>query len=114
MMVGDDPYDPYKSTDSDNPYYNYYDVYERPRPRQRPGYGTRIHQYGERGGGLLRISSGYRIHLINLMTAIIFCSVVSGLPDLVPDPYYIQASAYVQSVPMYNLRCAAEENCLSR
>ncbi|KAK2819089.1 hypothetical protein Q5P01_024650 [Channa striata] len=81
VMVGDDPYDPYKSTDSDNPYYNYYDVYERPRPRSRPGYGTRYHQY--------------------------------GLPDLVPDPYYIQASAYAQRVPMYNLRCAAEENCLS-
>ncbi|KAI3362363.1 hypothetical protein L3Q82_012663, partial [Scortum barcoo] len=81
MMVGDDPYDPYKSIDGDNPYYNYYDVYERPRPRSRPGYGTRYHQY--------------------------------GLPDLVPDPYYIQASAYAQRVPMYNLRCAAEENCLS-
>ncbi len=50
MMVGDDPYDPYKSTDSDNPYYNYYDVYERPRPRPRPGYGTRYHQYGKSGG----------------------------------------------------------------
>ncbi|XP_056109298.1 protein-lysine 6-oxidase isoform X2 [Rhinichthys klamathensis goyatoka] len=36
-----------------------------------------------------------------------------GLPDLVGDPYYIQASAYVQRVPMYNLRCAAEENCLA-
>ncbi|XP_029024830.1 protein-lysine 6-oxidase [Betta splendens] len=81
MMVGDDPYDPYKSIDSENPYYNYYDVYERPRSRSRPGYGTRYHQY--------------------------------GLPDLVPDPYYIQASAYAQRVPMYNLRCAAEENCLS-
>lgn len=81
VMMGDDPYDPYKSIDSDNPYYNYYDVYERPRPRSRPGYGTRYHQY--------------------------------GLPDLVPDPYYIQASAYAQRVPMYNLRCAAEENCLS-
>ncbi|KAM4528184.1 protein-lysine 6-oxidase [Odontesthes bonariensis] len=81
MMVGDDPYDPYKSIDSDNPYYNYHDVYERPRSRSRPGYGTRYHQY--------------------------------GLPDLVPEPYYIQASAYVQRVPMYNLRCAAEENCLS-
>ncbi|XP_037548469.1 protein-lysine 6-oxidase [Nematolebias whitei] len=81
MMVGDDPYDPYKSSDPDNPYYNYYDVYERPRPRSRPGYGTRYHQY--------------------------------GLPDLVPDPYYIQASAYAQRVPMYSLRCAAEENCLS-
>lgn len=81
MMVGDDPYDPYKSIDHNNPYYNHYDVYERPRPRGRPGYGTRYHQY--------------------------------GLPDLVPDPYYIQASAYAQRVPMYNLRCAAEENCLS-
>ncbi|KAJ3606075.1 hypothetical protein NHX12_028118 [Muraenolepis orangiensis] len=75
MMVGDDPYDPYKSHDRD-PYD--YDGYERPRPR---GGGTRNRQY--------------------------------GLPDLVPDPYYIQASAYVQRVPMYNLRCAGEENCLS-
>ncbi|XP_029371636.1 protein-lysine 6-oxidase isoform X2 [Echeneis naucrates] len=81
MMMADDPYDPYKSTDGDNPYYNYYDVYERPRPRPRPGYGTSYHQY--------------------------------GLPDLVADPYYIQASAYAQRMPMYNLRCAAEENCLS-
>lgn len=47
MMVGDDPYDPYKSIDSDNPYYNYYDVYERPSPRSRPGYGTSYHQYGK-------------------------------------------------------------------
>ncbi|XP_067251735.1 protein-lysine 6-oxidase [Chanodichthys erythropterus] len=81
VMVGDDPYNPYKSTDPDNPYYNYYDTYERPRPAQRPGYGTGYFQY--------------------------------GLPDLVGDPYYIQASAYVQRVPMYNLRCAAEENCLA-
>lgn len=81
MMVGDDPYDPYKSIDYENPYYNHYDVYEQPRRRSRPGYGTRYHQY--------------------------------GLPDLVPDPYYMQASVYVQRVPMYNLRCAAEENCLS-
>ncbi|XP_028847204.1 protein-lysine 6-oxidase [Denticeps clupeoides] len=82
VMVGDDPYNPYKSTDPDNPYYNYYDTYERPRRRQqRPGYGTRYFQH--------------------------------GLPDLVADPYYIQASAYVQRVPMYNLRCAAEENCLA-
>lgn len=47
MMVGDDPYDPYKSIDSDNPYYNHYDVYDRPRSRSRPGYGTRYHQYGK-------------------------------------------------------------------
>ncbi|CAB1332848.1 unnamed protein product, partial [Coregonus sp. 'balchen'] len=81
VMAGDDPYNPYKTSDSDNPYYNYYDVYESPRRRERPGYGTRYHQ--------------------------------NGLPDLVPDAYYIQASAYVQRVPMYNLRCANEENCLS-
>ncbi|XP_072311494.1 protein-lysine 6-oxidase [Eucyclogobius newberryi] len=81
MMVGDDPNDPRKSTDYDNPYYNHYDAYEQPRRRSRPGYGTRYHQY--------------------------------GLPDLVPDPYYMQASVYVQRVPMYSLRCAAEENCLS-
>ncbi|XP_044056166.1 lysyl oxidase-like 5a isoform X2 [Siniperca chuatsi] len=37
-----------------------------------------------------------------------------GLPDLVPDPYYIQAASYIQRVQMYALRCAAEENCLSR
>ncbi|XP_007497893.2 protein-lysine 6-oxidase isoform X2 [Monodelphis domestica] len=81
-MVGDDPYNPYKYSD-DNPYYNYYDTYERPRPgsRNRPGYGTGYFQY--------------------------------GLPDLVPDPYYIQASTYVQRMSMYNLRCAAEENCLA-
>ncbi|PNJ80376.1 protein-lysine 6-oxidase [Pongo abelii] len=81
-MVGDDPYNPYKYSD-DNPYYNYYDTYERPRPggRYRPGYGTGYFQY--------------------------------GLPDLVADPYYIQASTYVQKMSMYNLRCAAEENCLA-
>ncbi|XP_029551775.1 lysyl oxidase-like 5a [Salmo trutta] len=37
-----------------------------------------------------------------------------GLPDLVPDPYYIQAASYIQRVQMYALRCAGEENCLSR
>uniref|UniRef100_A0A3P8RRG4 Lysyl oxidase homolog n=1 Tax=Amphiprion percula TaxID=161767 RepID=A0A3P8RRG4_AMPPE len=36
-----------------------------------------------------------------------------GLPDLVPDPYYIQAASYIHRVQMYALRCAAEENCLS-
>ncbi|KAJ7335668.1 hypothetical protein JRQ81_013609 [Phrynocephalus forsythii] len=82
VMLGDDPYNPHKYTD-DNPYYNYYDTYERPRQnsRYRPGYGTGYFQY--------------------------------GLPDLVPDPYYIQASTYVQRTSMYNLRCAAEENCLA-
>ncbi|XP_060890978.1 lysyl oxidase-like 5a [Labrus mixtus] len=38
----------------------------------------------------------------------------NGLPDLVPDPYYIQAASYIQRVQMYALRCAAEEKCLSR
>ncbi|XP_051929644.1 lysyl oxidase-like 5a [Hippocampus zosterae] len=38
----------------------------------------------------------------------------NGLPDLIPDPYYIQAASYIQRVQMFALRCAAEENCLSR
>uniref|UniRef100_A0A3P9D4M6 Lysyl oxidase homolog n=1 Tax=Maylandia zebra TaxID=106582 RepID=A0A3P9D4M6_9CICH len=38
----------------------------------------------------------------------------NGLPDLVPDPYAIQAGTYVQRMQMYALRCAAEENCLAR
>ncbi|XP_035513556.1 protein-lysine 6-oxidase-like [Morone saxatilis] len=82
MMVGDDPYDPYKASNY-YPYYNYYNSYYRPRPRTQPrhGYGTSYHQ--------------------------------NGLPDLVPDPYYIQIATYVQRMPMYNLRCAAEENCLA-
>ncbi|XP_067087362.1 protein-lysine 6-oxidase-like [Osmerus mordax] len=83
MMVGDDPYNPYKSSNY-NPYYNYYNSYFRPRPRASPrhGYGTSNFQQG-------------------------------GLPDLVIDPYYIQVLSYVQRVPMYSLRCAAEENCLA-
>ncbi|XP_041848222.1 lysyl oxidase homolog 1 isoform X2 [Melanotaenia boesemani] len=36
-----------------------------------------------------------------------------GLPDLVPDPHYVQASTYIQRAHMYSLRCAAEEKCLS-
>ncbi|XP_069025439.1 protein-lysine 6-oxidase [Embiotoca jacksoni] len=82
MMVGDDPYNPYKASNY-YPYYNYYNSYFRPRPQTQPrhGYGTSYHQ--------------------------------NGLPDLVPDPYYLQIGTYVQRMPMYNLRCAAEENCLA-
>ncbi|XP_018417702.1 PREDICTED: protein-lysine 6-oxidase-like [Nanorana parkeri] len=38
----------------------------------------------------------------------------AGLPDLVPDALFIQSATYIQRVPMYSLRCAAEENCLAR
>ncbi|KAM9330562.1 uncharacterized protein PAF06_015297 [Gastrophryne carolinensis] len=37
-----------------------------------------------------------------------------GLPDLVPDALFIQSATYIQRIPMYSLRCAAEENCLAR
>ncbi|NXK70528.1 LOXL1 oxidase, partial [Sylvietta virens] len=37
-----------------------------------------------------------------------------GLPDLIPDPNYVQASTYVQRAHLYSLRCAAEEKCLAR
>ncbi|XP_067268934.1 protein-lysine 6-oxidase isoform X1 [Pseudorasbora parva] len=85
-MVSDDPYDPYKSIRNSpyNPYHNYYDSYYRPRHRSP----QRHHGYGTR-------------------------YFQNGLPDLVVDPYMIQVSTYVQRVPMYNLRCAAEENCLA-
>ncbi|XP_070792842.1 protein-lysine 6-oxidase-like [Pituophis catenifer annectens] len=36
------------------------------------------------------------------------------LPDLVPDPYFLQASTYIEKVQLYALECAAEENCLAR
>ncbi|XP_026543470.1 protein-lysine 6-oxidase-like [Notechis scutatus] len=36
------------------------------------------------------------------------------LPDLVPDPYFLQASTYIDKVQLYALECAAEENCLAR
>ncbi|KAM3611815.1 uncharacterized protein V6R79_024557 [Siganus canaliculatus] len=77
--------DPYNPYKPSNyyPYYNYYNSYYRPRPRTPARHG-----YG----------TSYHQH---------------GLPDLVPDPYYIQIGTYVQRLPMYNLRCAAEENCLA-
>ncbi|XP_030631816.1 protein-lysine 6-oxidase [Chanos chanos] len=77
--------DPYDPYKNHNniPYYNYFDSYYRPVPRTR-----NRNDYGTR-------------HLQN------------GLPDLVLDPSYVQISTYVQRVPMYNLRCAAEENCLA-
>ncbi|XP_069758779.1 lysyl oxidase homolog 1-like isoform X2 [Narcine bancroftii] len=37
----------------------------------------------------------------------------AGLPDLVPDPHYVQAATYVQRSHLYSLRCAAEESCLA-
>lgn len=39
---------------------------------------------------------------------------ILGLPDLVPDPNYVQASTYIQKAHLYSLRCAAEEKCLAR
>ncbi|XP_052419246.1 protein-lysine 6-oxidase-like isoform X1 [Carassius gibelio] len=84
-MVSDDPYDPYKSVRNSpyDPYYNHYDSY-RPRSRSTPRHPGHGTRYFQ-----------------------------NGLPDLVVDPYMIQVSTYVQRVPMYSLRCAAEENCLA-
>ncbi|CAL8348270.1 unnamed protein product [Lota lota] len=82
-MVRDDPYNNPYKASNYYPYYNYYNSYYRPRTRAHPRPG-----YG----------TTYHQH---------------GLPDLVPDPYYIQVSSYVQRLPMYNLRCAAEERCLA-
>ncbi|XP_077605109.1 lysyl oxidase homolog 1 [Crocuta crocuta] len=60
---------------------------------------------GERGGaqqGRLSVGSVYRPNQNG-----------RGLPDLVPDPNYVQASTYVQRAHLYSLRCAAEEKCLA-
>ncbi|XP_017322759.1 protein-lysine 6-oxidase [Ictalurus punctatus] len=85
VMMADNPYDPYKSIRNElyNPYYNYYDSYYQPRSRNR-------------------VRPGYETRYFQY-----------GLPDLIPDAYYVQTSTYIQRVPMYNLRCAAEERCLT-
>ncbi|XP_077377917.1 protein-lysine 6-oxidase [Festucalex cinctus] len=77
--------DPYNPYKASNyyPYYNYYNSYYRPRAWTRHWHGY-----------------GTRYHQ-------------NGLPDLVPDAYHIQVGAYIHRIPMYNLRCAAEENCLA-
>ncbi|XP_073480782.1 protein-lysine 6-oxidase isoform X3 [Aquarana catesbeiana] len=77
--------DPYNpyKYSEDNRYQNQFDTYERRRES-------------------LRRRPGYGMRYFQY-----------GLPDLVPDPYYIQASIYVQKMSMYSLRCAAEENCLA-
>ncbi|XP_068604962.1 protein-lysine 6-oxidase-like [Brachionichthys hirsutus] len=84
-MANDDPRNRLKNH-RNSVFYNTYPTRERPvaRTRRPPGTG-----YGT-------------IYFQN------------GLPDLVPDPYAIQAGAYIQRMQMYALRCAAEENCLAR
>ncbi|KAH0625950.1 hypothetical protein JD844_034339 [Phrynosoma platyrhinos] len=62
----------------------FYDIYPTPRTRSR-------HR------------PGYGTHYFH-----------HGLPDLIPDPYFIQAATYIQRVQLYALECAAEENCLAR
>ncbi|XP_061135193.1 protein-lysine 6-oxidase-like [Syngnathus typhle] len=77
--------DPYNPYKMSNyyPYHNYYNSYYRPRAWTRHWQGY-----------------GTRYHQ-------------NGLPDLVPDAYHIQVGSYIHRIPMYNLRCAAEENCLA-
>ncbi|XP_008332780.1 protein-lysine 6-oxidase-like [Cynoglossus semilaevis] len=84
-MVNDDPRNPFKNH-RNSVFYNLHPSTGRSvaRPHRPPGAG-----YGTR-------------------------YFQNGLPDLVPDPYAIQAGAYVQRMQMYALRCAAEENCLAR
>ncbi|XP_028670526.2 protein-lysine 6-oxidase-like [Erpetoichthys calabaricus] len=86
-MVGDDPRSPYKNI-RNSVLYNAYPPPPAPRSPARP-----------RRPSL----SGYGTRYFQ-----------NGLPDLVPDPYYIQAATYIQRMQMYALRCAAEENCLAR
>ncbi|KAI4905906.1 hypothetical protein NFI96_027677, partial [Prochilodus magdalenae] len=48
-----------------------------------------------------------------ILGPVLICLLSLGLPDLVPDPNYVQASTYIQRSHMYSLRCAAEEKCLA-
>uniref|UniRef100_A0A3Q4HQM0 Lysyl oxidase homolog n=1 Tax=Neolamprologus brichardi TaxID=32507 RepID=A0A3Q4HQM0_NEOBR len=80
-----DPRDPHSIHHRNSVFYNVYPPDRRNRLSARPPPGT-----------------GYGTRFFH-----------NGLPDLVPDPYYIQAASYVQRAQMYALRCAAEENCLS-
>ncbi|XP_012724956.2 protein-lysine 6-oxidase isoform X1 [Fundulus heteroclitus] len=84
-MVNDDPRNPFK-THRNSVFYNMYPTRGRSVGRTRHPPGT-----------------GYGTRLFQ-----------NGLPDLIPDPYAIQAGTYVQRMQMYALRCAAEENCLAR
>ncbi|XP_034558215.1 protein-lysine 6-oxidase-like [Notolabrus celidotus] len=85
-MVNDDPRNPLKNHNRNSVFYNMYPTRERS--------GNRAH---------LPPGTGYGTRYFQ-----------NGLPDLVPDPYAIQAGAYIQRMQMYALRCAAEENCLAR
>ncbi|KAM3866273.1 lysyl oxidase-like 5b [Diretmus argenteus] len=84
-MVNDDPRNPFK-THRNSVLYNMYPTRGRSPARAHRPPGT-----------------GYGTRYFQ-----------NGLPDLVPDPYAIQAGAYIQRLQMYALRCAAEENCLAR
>lgn len=74
VMAGDDPYNPYKTSDSDNPYYNYYDVYESPRRRERPGYGTGYHENGKTVDYWTACLKGWNLECV-CCSARIFCPV---------------------------------------
>ncbi|MCJ8745169.1 hypothetical protein PDJAM_G00127170 [Pangasius djambal] len=86
-MIGDDPWNPQKNH-RNSVFYNVYPSGGRAATARtrRPPPGT-----------------GYGTRYFH-----------NGLPDLVPDPYSIQAGSYIQRMQMYALRCAAEENCLAR
>uniref|UniRef100_G3PXK2 Lysyl oxidase homolog n=1 Tax=Gasterosteus aculeatus aculeatus TaxID=481459 RepID=G3PXK2_GASAC len=84
-MVNDDPRNPFKNH-MNSVFYNSYPARGRSVTRTRRPSGT-----------------GYGTRYFQ-----------NGLPDLIPDPYAIQAGAYIQRMQMFALRCAAEENCLAR
>ncbi|MGH0156116.1 UNVERIFIED_CONTAM: hypothetical protein FKN15_060806 [Acipenser sinensis] len=89
-MAGDDPQNPYKNSRNTV----FYNVYPSPSGAGR----TRMTARTRRPPG-----TGFGTRYFQ-----------NGLPDLIPDAYYIQAGTYIQRVQMYALRCAAEENCLAR
>ncbi|XP_027635886.1 lysyl oxidase homolog 1 isoform X2 [Falco biarmicus] len=94
-------------------------------PRGKAGQGTRRHcsfclwkkkrgEKREKGGKKRKCAGNWvqRVELVWLETPGPLKG-DRGLPDLVPDPNYVQASTYVQRAHLYSLRCAAEEKCLA-
>ncbi|KAI1889533.1 hypothetical protein AGOR_G00163850 [Albula goreensis] len=59
------------------------------------------------------ISPNSALEIPNINAGSVYRPEQRELPDLVPDPNYVQASTYIQRAHLYSLRCAAEEKCLA-
>jgi len=54
-----------------------------------------------------------KFNFANLLVRNNYVSFFQGLPDLIPDPFELQQSAYLEDKQLYFLQCSMEENCLA-